>query len=184
MGNTSLNYNELHAVAMAAVRETASPSAQTNLVDEVAALAMEQYLAALADGVEIDNPFGWIRVAARRRAIDAMRRWSRDKRRNVSIDAGDPSRDVWLTDATLRLGRAVDRSGIGNAETQLWLQELIRAAIPDPTNRAIAVRCIAGGEKPGVVAADLGLDAPAVSSRIARIKAKLRSEISPEDLRP
>ena len=113
-----------------------------------------------------------------------MRRWSRDKRRNVLIDAGDPSCDVWLPETSLRLELAVDGWGIGDAETQLWLEELIRAAIPDPTNRAIAVRCVAGGEKPGVVAADLGLDAPAVSNRIARIKAKLRSEISPEDLRP
>ena len=75
MGTTSLKLNELHAVAMAAVRETASPSAQSNLVEEVAALAMEQYLAALAGGVEIDNPFGWFE-------------WQRAAVRSMPCDGG------------------------------------------------------------------------------------------------
>ena len=173
---------ELLEIARATAYEIASQSARSNITDGIAAKAVEQYLVAIDSGEEIRNPHGWIRTTARRRAIDAMRKWSRDKKRRVRLDVQDVRDDPYLTNLSNNLLRAVDE-GSTQTESRLWLDELINSTIPDPTNRTIAVRCLVDGDKPGEVAGDLGLDAASVSSRLARIKERLRSEITIDDLR-
>ena len=182
---TTTDYAALLGIARAAVFEISSPSARFNITDAIASRAVEQYLEAVKRGDDIRNPHGWVQVTARKRAIDAMIKWSREKRRNHRVDVDERATQMYMVDASNRLVQYVDagNDAFGDVHTGLWVNELIESAIVDPVNRGIAVRCIAGGEKPGDVAADLGMEAPVVSNRLARIKAKLKNEISIEDLR-
>ncbi len=182
---TTTDYSALLGIATAAVFEISSPSARSNITDAIASRAVEQYLETVERGNEIRNPHGWIQVTARKRAIDAMLKWSREKKRTHRVDIDDRAPQMFMVDASNRLVRYVDTGNddFSDVNTGLWISELIESAISDPVNREIAVRCLVGGEKPGDVASDLSLDAPVVSSRIARIKARLKKEISIEDLR-
>ncbi len=183
--NTTIptDYRALLEIAHAAVFEIASPSARSNITDVIAARAVEQYSEAVGRGDVIRSPEAWVATVARRRAIDAMRVWSREKQRGVRIDVDDRRDDLYLAHLSDQLVRDIDGDGFNRMHTALWLNELIDSVVPDPVNREIALRCIVEGEKPGIVATDLGMEAPAVSNRIARIKARLKTEISIDDLR-
>ncbi len=182
---TTTDYPALLGIARATVFEISSPSARSNLTDAIAAQAVEQYVEAVARGEDIHNPHGWVTVAARCRALDAMQKWAKEKKRNHRVDVDDWATQAYMVDASQRLIRHVHGAGdaFDGIATALWVSELINSTFPDSVNRDIATRCIVGGEKVGAVAEDLGMDAPAVSNRVSRIKARLKSEISVEDLR-
>ncbi|MCL1598882.1 MAG: hypothetical protein M3094_06840 [Actinomycetia bacterium] len=182
---TTTDYPALIGIARAAVSEISSPSARFNITDAIASRAVEQYLEAVERGDDIRNPHGWVQVTARKRAIDAMIKWGKEKKRNHRVDVDERATQMYIVDASNRLVRYVDagNDAFGDVNTGLWIDALIESAVSDPVNREIAVRCLVVGEKPGDVAADLGLEAPVVSSRLARLKVRLKNEISIEDLR-
>ena len=97
---TTPDYRSLLGIARAAVFEIATPSAHSNITDVIAAQAVEQYFVAMQRGDDIHNPHGWVTVAARRRAIDAMRKWSREKKRNHRVDVDDRSAALYMVDAS------------------------------------------------------------------------------------
>ena len=162
-GATSgVDHAELLRIAEGTVYEIMSPSARSHLTEQVAADAIEQYLRAVANGQEIHNPNGWIKVTAQRRAIDAARVWQRRKKADVAIH--DDER--WAVDEFARsvrdvVSRALDPGAEDPAEFVVereWLAALIEEAYPDDdANRAIAVACLVEGSRPRDVAEIFGM---------------------------
>ena len=181
----TVDYAALLGIAHATVYEISSPSSRANLTEAVAAHAVEQYFEAVDGGAQIRSPEAWVATAARRRAVEALLKWTREKKRHQRLDIDDWETELYMDDATKHLVRYIDESGdeYDGIHTALWVGELIESTFPDPVNREIAARCLVDGEKPGIVAEDLGLEAPVVSNRLSRIRTKLKSEISIDDLR-
>lgn len=67
------DYYALFGIVETAAYEIVSPFARSHLIDLVAADAAEQYIGAVGAGEKVDNPHGWIKTTARRRAIDSIR---------------------------------------------------------------------------------------------------------------
>lgn len=181
----STGYTDLLSLARATVFEISTPSARSNLTDAIAAHAVEQYFEAIDRGEDIRSPKAWVATVARRRAIDGMRKWSKEKERNQRIDDDAWATQMYMVDASSNLISYMDvsRDAFASVHATLWINQLIESTFPDSVNREIAIRCLVDGEKPGDVAVDLGMAAPVVSNRLARIKAKLKEEISVDDLR-
>ena len=108
---TPVDHLGLFEIAHAAAYEMVSPSARTNLTEQIASDTVEQYLQAVASGEKIHNPYAWVQIRARWRTIDAMRGWQRRKERTRSLDAepGKDHGDGYISMLSRSLRRAIDR---------------------------------------------------------------------------
>ena len=183
--DTAVDYEKLLAIANAAVFEMVSPSAKSNLTDEIAAKAVEQYLAAVSAGQQIENPYGWIQVTARRRAIDAVRKWERHKIDTVRLDAREDG-ELYVGTVT-RLMRSGLEGDFGDPAQAVvareWVVHLIDTVFPDDeVNRHIAMACVVGKARPRDLVDELGLPNKVIGNRLVRIRERLREQVNRDDL--
>jgi DNA-directed RNA polymerase specialized sigma24 family protein len=187
-GYADVDHDGLFGIAYAAVYELVSPSARSNLTEQIAADTIEQYLKAVDSGEEIHNPHAWVQIRARWRALDAMRQWKRRKERTRSLDEErqDDGQPAYLSMLSRSLRNAIRREDGDPASIVVereWIRGLIEATFPDdPTNRRLAIACLVEGAKPREVAEDFDMDAKVISNRLGRIRAKLLDEL-PHDER-
>ncbi len=180
-----VDYHELLRIAEAAAYEIVSPSARSNVIDQIAADALEQYVEAVKSGVEIRNPHGWVATTARRRALDTIKKWERVKKATKRLDAEPEIHDYYMNEIALRLHAALDENAADPADIvaeREWIAELIQIAYPDdPVNRDIAIACLVEGSKPRDVADDFGMSAKVVGNRLVRIRKQLRDTLPATD---
>jgi DNA-directed RNA polymerase specialized sigma24 family protein len=173
------DYAELLRIAEGTAFEICTPSAQSNhLAQQIAADALLQYEAALNSGEVIHNPHGWIKVTARRRAIDAIRKWQRDKKATQPFESGfgsDGAHVDWMRD---QLFHVINDDPGDFIVEKIWIAELIDIAYPDdPINRDLAKACIVGGLRPRDVADEFGMTPKVVGNRLVRIRERLRDTL-------
>lgn len=173
---------KLLRIAEATVFETVSPSAKSNLTDQIAADAVEQYLLAVDAGQEIRNPYGWIKVTARRRALDAVDAWERHKKATIAVDDESSGTNDYVSFAIRSsVLRAIesDNADPGSLVVEReWLREVISRAYPDSRqNREIAIACLVEGARPREVATEFGMTPKALGNRLVRIRQRLRDEV-------
>jgi DNA-directed RNA polymerase specialized sigma24 family protein len=180
-----VDYHELFRIAEAAAYEIVSPSARSNVIDQIAADALEQYVEAIDAGVEIRNPYGWVATTARRRALDTIRKWERIKKATKRLDPDPAVQEYYMNAVSLRLHAALDENAADPADIvaeREWIAELIQIAYPDdPVNRDIAIACLVEGSKPRDIADDLGMSAKVVGNRLVRIRERLRETLPAAD---
>ena len=183
--NTRVDYEKLLAIANAAVFEMVSPSAKSNLTDDIAAKAVEQYLAAVAAGQQIENPYGWIQVTARRRAIDSVRKWERHKIDTVRIGTRETG-GLYVGSVTQQMSSALEGDFGDPAQAVVareWIADLIDTVFPDDeVNRRIAMACVVGEARPRDLVDELGLTNKVIGNRLVRIRERLREEVTRDDL--
>ena len=176
-----VDYNTLFRIAEAAAYEIVSPSARSNLIDQISADAVEQYVRAVAAGDEIENPYGWIKTTARRRAIDSIRKWERDKKATRALDIDPRMDDYYMNTISRRLLDVIDGGEDNPGEVvveRAWIAELIQIAYPDDTtNRDIAIACLVEGSRPRDIADDFGMSAKVIGNRLVRIRQRLRATL-------
>ena len=182
-----VDYGALFGIAEAAAYEIVSPSARSNLIDQIAADSVEQYVRAVGAGEEIENPYGWIKTTARRRAIDSIRKWERDKKATRALDVDHRMDDYYMNTISQRLLDVIDGGEDNPGEIvveRAWIAELIQIAYPDDkTNRDIAIACLVEGSKPRDIADDFGMSAKVIGNRLVRIRERLRSTLPAVDSR-
>jgi DNA-directed RNA polymerase specialized sigma24 family protein len=179
----TVDYRRVSEIAYATVNQYVSESFRMNLAEQVAADTVEQYLKAVEAGEKIHNPYAWVQIRARWRAIDAMRRWQRYKQRTIWFDIrqlGEPEaegRAEATFDFAIQTAREHgDPSHV--VEAQQAVRELIDAAFPeDSTNRRLAVACLVEGAKPREVADEFGMKPKVIGNRLVRIRAKLLDKL-------
>ncbi len=178
---TPVDYEALLRIANAAAYEIVSPSARSNLIDQIGATAVEQYVKTINAGIEIRNPYGWIKAAARKRAIDAIRKWEREKKATRALDADPDIDDYYMNTISLRLLEVLDGGEDNPADivvVRSWIAELIDIAYPDdPVNHDIAVACLVEGSRPRDIADDFEMPAKVIGNRLVRIRQRLRETL-------
>jgi RNA polymerase sigma factor (sigma-70 family) len=162
-----LDYQELFEVARAGALANVNTSAQANVVDDVAQKAVENLLDAQRRGEVIRNPVGFVRHAARCRAIDAMRKWGRDKKRDRPLH--DPRQSAYFEEVAFQISHEFSpsarlRQKQESAWADAWLEQTFEAK-----DREIA-RLHLEGQKPREIAEALGLKPKTVSNRLVEIR--------------
>ena len=176
-----VDYEALLRIAEAAAYEIVSPSARSNLIDQIAADALEQYWEAVNSGVDIRNSHGWVATTARRRALDTIRKWERIKIATRRLDAEPEIDDYYMKEISRRLNQALNEHVADPASIVVereWISELIEIAYPDDAlNRDIAIACLVEGSRPRDVAEDFGMSAKVIGNRLVRIRERLRETL-------
>jgi DNA-directed RNA polymerase specialized sigma24 family protein len=182
---TPVDYEALLRIAEAAAYEIVSPSARSNLIDQIAADALEQYVEEVNSGTEIQNPHGWVATTARRRALDTIKKWERIKKATRRLDAEPEIDDYYMNEISLRLDQALDKHVTDPASIVVereWITELIEITYPDDAvNRDIAVACLVEGSRPRDIADDFGMSAKVIGNRLVRIRERLRDTLPAAD---
>jgi DNA-directed RNA polymerase specialized sigma24 family protein len=163
-------YRELLVIALGEVDSLITRSAALNLNDEVAAIAVEEYLRKVAAGLEVDNPRGFVRKVARDRAMDALKRWNRLKKKEQRVDEnGYEAADFGLA-TDLGLGWGTDDM------TDRFL-EAVDAIKEDDADRTIARMIWIGRAEVDEAAAVTGLAPKTVRNRMTRIEKAVRRHL-------
>ena len=170
------NYAELFEAALGTVYGVVSPSLRHNQAEDIAQQAVIEYREAVERGVEVRNPHAFVRTVAKRRAIDAWRRWRRRKGREQPGD----DEDVFFEALTQSLQRITSPSSAAlAAEEQEWIDGMIDSLFPDEVDRAIAHGCVMQGRAPRDLAEETGLAAKTISNRLVRVKDVLEAHLDP-----
>lgn len=176
------SYGEYYQIASRQVYSIVSPSARDNVTEGIAAGAVAELVAKLEAGESIDNPEAMLTTIARRRAIDARRRWK--QRRHARIGQEEERRfDGMVAEGTFfsmfdeRLARSLDDDVVENTDVAVWLVELAGSAGLDARDGEIARRVFLAGDSIEDVADDLDMAEKTVWNRITTIKQILRSEV-------
>lgn len=169
-------FDHLYPVAYRAAASVLSPSARPNLAEDVASKAVEEYWRKLQTEETIEDPEALVATIARRRALDARKRWTR-KRDLRFREEGDEIEGRANNDYVAVPAKEVSPFGeISSHE----IASIIQAAALDGGDEAdveIAVGRMLRGESIEELANRLGLAEKTVRNRETAIKARIRKEV-------
>lgn len=155
-------FRRLRGIADDAAWAMLSTSATHNIADAVSSQAVLEYWQAVQRGVKVLNDEAFVRVIAKRRAIDAMRVWRRhrDLRYGHDDDDHDPmlvAEDLLPTESTF-------------APRLNQVEFLLSHALSDDIDAEIARTVWISGSSPAVAALKVGLAEGTVRNRMTHIR--------------
>jgi len=190
------DYGHLLAIARREVFLIVSQSARSNVTDDVAQQAIIEYLG-VAKRQKVNAPEAMVRVIARRRALNAMAKWTREKQqKNEARQKGretaegareDEDRDgdggAYFRALAHELARTIEGNSPSEAralEAEIWVRELFDELLSDPMDRDIAWWNLIDHEPPRVIAERIHRTAKTVSNRLAKIRQILADALGRE----
>ncbi len=176
------SYGAYYQIAARQVYSIVSPSARDNVTEGIAADAVAELVAKIEAGETIDNPEAMLTTIARRRAIDARRRWKQRRHARIGQEA-ERGFDGMVAEGTFfkmfdeRLARSLDDDVVENTDIAVWLVDLAESAGLDARDVEIARRTFVEGDDIEDIANDLDMAEKTVRNRITMIKQTLRDEV-------
>jgi DNA-directed RNA polymerase specialized sigma24 family protein len=159
----------MQRVALAVARPRLTPSAFGNLADDVANQAVFEYWELLKQGERIDNPEAMVTTIAKRRAIDAQRKW--EVRRHSALAPADPDYDPMVIAPDI-VSRAIE--DLPPTMTIInWLEGSVLGSGGDETDVKLARRVWLEGVTPDEAAAEVSLAEKTARNRLAAVRRRL-----------
>lgn len=183
---TTPDYEEMLELATREILGVVSPSARSNVTDDVASTAVMELFDRIQRGDKIDNPAGYVRWVAHKRAIDAMRKWRKDRQRLARFDQApdDAMSAVFYEGYGERLDQAIDHlvesqrtsDQVVSAEERRGVEVLLEDLFAGE-KLTIARRHFIHGDAPADIAARVGKAEQTVKNALVAMRKRLREEL-------